>query len=416
MLFRLHNGDCLEWLRSIQDNSWDFMSTDPPYGLGTPPDMTEVLSFWLSGREWEAKGYGFMGRSWDAFVPGPSIWRECIRVMKPGSHGLVCAGTRTVDVMGIALRMAGFEIRDMIAWLFGSGMPKSCKIQGWPGTGLKPALEPVLLVRKPLEKGLSLRKNAEKWGVGGLNIDACRIECSRADFEVWQAQVEQIRRRGGTRDGSWKNSSDLSGANPANPLGKWPPNVAMDEDAGGQLDLFVGPRRGMSGGGKHRDGYDGSMLGGHDCELKRPPGNGGPSRFFYCAKASKKDREGGLDGMPILSGGELTMRKDGSMAMKNGRTGAGRTGGRRNSHPMVKPESLERWKVRLISLPGHRGGDPFMGSGSTGVACALEGREFDGCELNDSSAEPFFTIARKRIDYAWARACALDDKYAAKIR
>lgn len=374
--YLIHHGDCIDWMRGLPDNSWDMVCTDPPYGLGKPPPIMEVLLAWLSGAPWKATGKGFMGREWDAFVPGPEVWREMIRVMKPGAHAFVFSGTRTVDVMGLALRMAGFEFRDTIAWVYGSGMPKSCNIPGWTGSGIKPAFEPVLMLRKPLEQGLTLRQNAKKWGTGGLNIDGARIECSEDDFAAWEASVENVRNRGGKRGGSWKNASDLSGANPANPLGRWPANLALDEEAARQMDLFVGDRPGMSGGGKHSSEYGGGMFGAIDCEHTARADNGGPSRFFYCAKASKADREEGLDGMP-----------------------AGK-GGRRNTHPTIKPTPLLRWIIRLGSLPGHVVGDPFTGSGSTGKACIMEGRTFRGCELNDMDKEPFVSIARRRCRHA----------------
>src|SRR5690606_950459 len=192
----LYEGDCLEVMRQLPDNSVDAVVTDPPYGLSREPDIEEVLRHWLAGDDYEHRGGGFMGKTWDSFVPGPAVWREVFRVLKPGGHILCFAGTRTVDLMGISLRLGGFEIRDCLQWLYGSGFPKSLDVskaidkklgaerevignvtdrrgdgtvyaighsgrltsnmpitkeakqwQGW-GTALKPAYEPIVLARK----------------------------------------------------------------------------------------------------------------------------------------------------------------------------------------------------------------------------------------------------------------------------
>src|SRR5690554_5469345 len=125
---RILQGDCLEVLRTMSNNSIDSCVTDPPYGLSKEPDIREVLKKWMAGEDYEHRGGGFMGKSWDSFVPGPSVWREVYRVLKPGAHALVFAGTRTQDLMTISLRLAGFEIRDVIAWLYFSGFPKSLDV------------------------------------------------------------------------------------------------------------------------------------------------------------------------------------------------------------------------------------------------------------------------------------------------
>src|SRR5690606_31937977 len=222
----IYHGDCLEVLKSLPDNSIDSCVTDPPYGLSREPDIREVLTKWLAGEDYTHRGGGFMGKTWDSFVPGPSIWREVYRVLKPGAHLLCFAGTRTQDLMTISLRMAGFEIRDVIEWLYFSGFPKSMDVgkafdkragverevigkgnaglakgesrrngshkvgyreeyyitapatplakkwDGW-GTALKPAHEPIILARKPLVG--TVAHNVERWGTGALNIDGCRI-------------------------------------------------------------------------------------------------------------------------------------------------------------------------------------------------------------------------------------------------
>ena len=123
--YELHRGDCLEVLRTMPDNSIDAIVTDPPYGLSKEPDMAEVLKHWLAGDDYVHKGKGFMGKSWDSFVPGPAVWRECLRVLKPGGHLVSFFGTRTYDMGVLAIRLAGFEVRDQLAWVYGSGFPKS---------------------------------------------------------------------------------------------------------------------------------------------------------------------------------------------------------------------------------------------------------------------------------------------------
>lgn len=226
----VEHGSCLDIMRNMPDNSVDSIVTDAPYGLGKLPDPIKMLKAWLEDETYGENGKGFMGRKWDAFVPGPIYWKEAYRVLKPGGHALVFAGTRTVDLMGLSLRIAGFQPRDTIEFAYGSGMPKSKKLgDGSIGNGIKPCHEPVLLVRKPFNG--TLIKNYATHGTGGLNIDACRVSyASEEDFENHKAQVESIQARGGSMEESWKNASDLSGASDANPLGRWPGNLLLQHD------------------------------------------------------------------------------------------------------------------------------------------------------------------------------------------
>jgi len=391
---KIIHGDSLVELAGLEDASVDAVVTDPPYGLSGHPDMTEMLAAWISGREYSPGKTGFMGREWDKFVPGPAVWKECLRMLKPGGYALVFAGSRTQDLMGLALRMAGFEIRDSIAWLYGTGYPagsSNTDVAGekW-GTRLKPGHEPVLVARKPLEGLL-----AEGSATGRYNIDACRVPVEAADFERLQTGVEAVRSKGGSRDMSWGNSSDLSGANPASLLGRWPANVALDEEAASELDATVGPRKGMSGGGKHRPGYQESMFGGADASEGHVRGDvGGASRFFYCAKASSQERERGLESFPVLTTRELVGRKEGSRGTQTPAAGAGRGGGRRNPHPTVKPVALMEWLVRMVTQPGGLVLDPFCGSGTTGIAAKRQGFHFVGIEREWQYVE----VARARIE------------------
>lgn len=369
----LINADCFEALKDLADNSIEAVVTDPPYGLGacTPAQVAECLQAWSSGKTWKPKGSGFMGKAWDAWVPPPELWREVLRVLKPGGHALVFAGSRTQDLMGMSLRLAGFEMRDVIQWLYGSGFPKShdvskaldkmagaerevietCfnygKVQGnkslgdyagiydktapstpqakqWDGwgTALKPAYEPALLVRKPLSG--TVAQNTLDYGCGGLNVGGCRIETDEYIFTIGRANKvsQSIGRFKGIESKQSKGQE----------IGRWPANIILDEQASEQLEQQAGT-----------------------------------SRFFYTAKASKSEREAGLSTEE----------------------------GRANVHPTVKPIDLMRYLIRLITPPHGTVLDPFMGSGSTGCAAALEGVNFIGIEREPE----YFAIAQQRVAY-----------------
>lgn len=331
---KLVNADCFEALKDLADNSIDAVVSDPPYGLGrcSPAEVAECMIAWAKGETWTPKGSGFMGKAWDTWVPPPELWREVLRVLKPGGHGLIFAGSRTQDLMGMSLRLAGFEMRDVVQWLYGEGFPKSHNIgkatqdeqwDGW-GTALKPAYEPALLVRKPL--GGTVAQNTVMYGCGGINIDASRIE---TDDNL--ARINKI------DNGifGWGNGAGGQALRVLNGLpqqGRFPSNVLIDQATAEQLDYQAGS----------------------------------VSRFFYCAKASKSEREAGLS-----------------------------SGERVNIHPTVKPIDLMRYLARLITPPHGIVLDPFMGSGSTGCACALEGFDFIGIEREPD----YFEIAQRRIKH-----------------
>lgn len=327
----IHHGDSLELLKTLPENSVDSIVTDPPYGLS------------------------FMGKKWDYDVPSKELWENVIRVLKPGGHLLSFGGTRTYHRMVVALEDAGFEIRDQLQWLFGSGFPKSHNLgDGW-GTALKPANEPIVLARKPLsEKTVAL--NVLKWGTGALNIDASRIEgippvvpqpAFNTTGEIYNMKT------GEGRSGQMSNSTQ----------GRWPANLLLDEEAAEMLDEQSGTLKSgsLAPGHKRGDGTGNSLMGGGGV-IERQYGNdsGGASRFFYCAKASKRER------------------------------------GKENNHPTVKPIKLMEYLIRLITPPGGIVLDPFMGSGTTGVACKQLGFEFIGIEMNKEYVE----IAERRIDCA----------------
>lgn len=394
----------------IADNSIDAIVTDPPYGLSKQPKMEEVLKHWLAGDDYNATGSGFMGKTWDNFVPGPSIWKEAYRCLKPGAWAVVFAGSRTQDLMALSLRLAGFEIMDTGMWLYGSGFPKSLDIskaidktlgakgskgevtgnsgkkrscmagdfkggeyhdyipatnqaKQWEGfgTALKPAYEPFILARKPLDG--TYANNVLKHGVGGLNIDGCRLP----DGDRFPANV--------IHDGSDCIIDSL----PITTTG------TIKEVASGGSDMSSGNIS-------------------HDRKNGRPPqpktklgDKGSAARYFYCAKASKKDRDEGLENLSVTSAGEMTGgREEGSDGLNSPRAGAGRTTGARNIHPTVKPTELMRYLCRLVTPPNGLILDPFSGSGSTGKGAVLEGFNFIGFEMDDKYCE----IANERIKYA----------------
>jgi DNA modification methylase len=358
MKYQLITGDCLEKLKTLPDNSIDSIVTDPPYGLSElSSDKIVQTMFEWSGGNWSfiPKGKGFMNKDWDSFVPPPAVWKEVIRVLKPGAFILCFAGTRTVDLMTVSLRVAGFEIRDTLMWLYGSGFPKSHNLKGefsgW-GTALKPAVEPIILARKPLED--TVLNNMTKWGVGALNIDSTRLETSD-DLS------------GGTYGGSFGFSRDEFGNLPkalgSGDKGRWPANLLLDEESAGML--------------------------------------GEPSRFFYVSKTSISEREYGLNSLPdryIAKGNQAQSE------LKKGNTDFSKdvdTGGqnkilvRKNSHPTVKPIKLMSYLCTLITPSDGVILDPFMGSGSTGIAAVISGFNFIGIEMSEEYVE----ISRLRIEH-----------------
>lgn len=311
-----------------------------------------------------------MGKKWDYDVPSVEIWSECLRVLKPGGHLLSFAGTRTQHRMAVRIEDAGFEIRDMIAWVYGSGFPKSHNGE-WGGTALKPALEPITMARKPLAS--TVAGNFIAHGVGGLNIDGCRVGYETEDLTARQARTDSHAGQAYGNAGNVQYSGGELAA--ANACGRWPANLIHD---GGDEVLSAFPQapgqqadaKGGSGlktsnvyGAMRREGEpsaDSENAGGVGFKMKpgaRRLDAGSAARFFYCAKAGKKDRGDG------------------------------------NTHPTVKPTDLMRYLCRLVTPLGGTILDPFMGSGSTGKAALLEGFKFIGIERDAS----YLNIARSRI-------------------
>ena len=315
-------------MRGLADSSVDAVVCDPPYELG------------FMGKRWDASGVAY----------DVELWREALRVAKPGAHLLAFGGSRTYHRMTCAIEDAGWEVRDCIMWLYGSGFPKSHN-GPWGGTALKPAHEPIVVARKPLDG--TVAANVLAWGTGALNVDGCRV--GTEDALLGGANRRPITRE---RNDGWgmRNGGSYGREMPA---GRWPANVIHDgsEEVVGLFPqttsgkpmnrMHTDPGRNVASGASKGGEYFHSGFG----------DSGSAARFFYCAKASKKDR------------------------------------GEGNIHATVKPTALMRWLVRLVTPPNGLVLDPFTGSGSTGKACALEGFRFVGIEQSAEYAE----IARARI-------------------
>ena len=374
----------------MDDNSIDSVVTDPPYGLSKEPDITEVLTKWLAGEPYDHNHGGFMGKSWDSFVPHPDVWREVYRVLKPGGHALVFAGTRTQDLMTISLRLAGFEVRDVIEWLYFSGFPKSHDVSkafdrragaerevvgrrweenrkpnvkeagrygrygaddglltapatelarkwdGW-GTALKPAHEPIIMVRKPLHDGrkLTVADCVEKYGTGAINIDACRVGNEKRENTQKDFSTIHGNQYGNGAYQPTTGSKVVEGRFPAN-------CITLESDAFYSKYFNISPP-----------------------ELSK--------------KASKKDRNSDGQGEEI----GLDEAPTGHGNLQNSRGFERFNTVNRNNHPTVKPTDLMAWLVRLVTPEGGTVLDPFAGSGSTLVAAKREGFNFVGIELED---------------------------------
>jgi DNA modification methylase len=588
--FTVLRGDNLGHLQGMPPDSVDAVICDPPYGLGAEPDVADVLRAWLEDGHYAAKGGGFMGREWDSFVPGPRTWREVFRVLKPGGHVAAFAGTRTFDMMALAMRLAGFEYRDTLQWLYGSGFPKSLdvakaidrrkdwralrELQGairlaraelgisqseaarragmigpderlggggymwfetgmrlptraqWPGvklalglpdgydaafeaaerevvghiggdrqgsktrhvydlglnqswdvtapatddarawagwgTALKPAWEPILLMRKPLRER-TVAAQVLATGTGAIHVDACRVEGVKGVPASIRRAPQHATYGDLSRDSGTGKGWDAN-------AGRWPANLLLSHSlycvpAGTKRVASTGAQPARYGMGYHggngagtgerttRADEDGmETVEAWECapgcpvaELDRQSGErrsageyrgkatrpragfvsgsqepgwgygdtGGASRFFptfaYVPKASRAEREAGLEQFPRLTAAEVTGRAAGSAGLRgsdgtgnNPRAGIHDGEPRANGHPTVKPIALMEWLVRLITPEGGVVLDPWTGSGSTGVAvmrCAALRARFVGFELDEDGGD-YVAKALARIAHA----------------
>ncbi len=412
--YTLHLGDCLEVLRTIPDNSIDSVVTDPPYGLSREPDMAEVLRHWLAGGDYQHNGSGFMGKTWDSFVPGPAVWRECLRVLKPGGHLLAFFGSRTQDIGTLAIRLAGFEIRDSIAWVYGSGFPKSRNIAaldmagedaerwaGW-GTALKPALEPIVVARKPLAG--TVAQNVLAHGTGALNINGCRVPAEPMAPNTGAGGMPR-RREDEQRGPGIVAQPHVDG--------RWPANLIHDgsEDVVALFPAEAGQAAPLAtrNSDKTRNSY-GAFAGSPGAHFAPHDAGGSAARFFYCAKTSRRDRNEGCEAMerkPLhWSSGD---QNPGSFQSD----GTDKTS--QNHHPTVKPTDLMAYLLRLVTPPGGITLDPYMGSGSTGKACMREGFRFIGIERDTDEhgkSLGYMAIAEARIAHELERVSAAAEQSA----
>jgi site-specific DNA-methyltransferase (adenine-specific) len=375
----LLKGNCLETLKTLENASVDSIVTDPPYELG------------------------FMGKAWDnsGIAYSAELWAECLRVLKPGGHLLAFSGSRTYHRMAVAIEDSGFEIRDQIMWLYGSGFPKSLNVskamdkaagalehegtgflvagdyngrdlkgppakgyvppapstpeaqqwQGW-GTALKPAHEPIVVARKPVEG--TVVNNVLTYGTGALNIDGSRVSANGDNLEGGK--------KGGTDNEIYSKGLGDSSGRSSELDGRWPANVIHD----GSDEVLAGFPITKSGSGNknvgNRQGIFGNFGAGNGEGIGGDEGSA--ARFFYCSKASKAERNAGLEGP--------------------------------NAHPTVKPLALMRYLVKLVTPPNGVVLDPFLGSGTTAMAAVMEGFEWVGCEMT----EDYWPIIESRVEWA----------------
>lgn len=556
-MINLLNGDNIDLLKTLPDNSVDSVVTDPPYGLGKEPDIVQMMTNWTSQQNYNATGGGFMNKEWDSFVPQPLFWKEVFRVLKPGGHVLSFFGTRTYDLGVMAMRFAGFEIRDRIQylfddseikdefynsldieqqrqlsqilkngdnemfWTYATGFPKSASVPkmiegklvhgssnttafkqltgetrdvkiglqksaveqglkktiyyetenggktidnpeyttdeakewiGW-GTHLKPANEPIVLARKPLSEK-TVAENVLKHNTGGINIDACRVGyVDETDFDSLSNNrlANRTKREGEVAKGFGLSPNGLKDTEQS-PHGRFPANliiqctcdevsysnesvtapfgtllIGIDKTGTGVTPKFDDinnsnnfttkefnniehtnpdcpcnqfpdsqhgshwPNAKTTGFGKYGDEHSKSKQTNGSSYLgvgPKEPANGKSSRFFFSAKASKSEKNIGLDDFEIKEVDTRTDTGKGSFVEKG-------IAPQQNSHPTVKPIALMEYLVKMITPVGGVCLDPFMGSGTTGIACVKNNFDFIGMELQDE----YYKIANARIEH-----------------
>lgn len=408
MKYKLKTGDNLKILKNLPDNSIDAVITDPPYGLS------------------------FMNKKWDYEVPSVELWKEVLRVLKPGGHLLSFGGTRTYHRLVVNIEDAGFEIRDQIQWIYGSGFPKSLNIgkavdkitkgnteyEG-QGTGLKPANEPICLARKPISEK-TIAENVIKWRTGGLNIDGCRIETAddltrnclglaSADNEGWYRPCHDIATKQvfGSTEGRFpaniilecccKEVIKTEKRKPFSYVGKEYNNKDLEKNR--SIDFLKGSKsEAPSNYNDKADIHTNPLCTCYILDEQSGIVNQGPkdksksgaSRFFYVAKVSKKERNMGLDGFEDKKSKTNQINSENWLHCE---APVKKDIVHKNNHPTVKPINLMTYLCNLITPEGGTILDPFMGSGSTGIAALLQGYNFLGIDM-----DPEYTkIAEGRI-------------------
>lgn len=406
----LRHGDCLEVMRTLADNSVDSVVTDPPYGIrfmgkawdgqdierraaerraaaSSDPQATDKGGHKSTAAE--AGKYDLSPLAMLAFQAFSEDWaREAFRVLKPGGYLLTFASTRTYHRMTCGVESAGFEIRDQIGWCFGSGFPKSHN-GPWGGTALKPAWEPICVARKPLIG--TVDQNWKEHGTGALNIDGCRVATNP---DVDDPRLGGVGAWTTTKQQSGDTVSLPRGTVASSPLGRWPANLIHDGSAEvvAQFPAQAGAAAPVTvrNGDKFR-GTFGAFKGNIDeAGSTFHADTGSAARFFYCAKATKEDRNDGCQEIKAKQYSHDGRETPIENAYQRNSSNSS------NSHPTVKPTDLMRYLCRLVTPPGGLVLDPFMGSGSTGRAALLEGFRFIGIEREAEYIE----IARARIDSA----------------
>jgi site-specific DNA-methyltransferase (adenine-specific) len=435
--YTIHNGNSLEVLKGFEENSIDSIVCDPPYELG------------FMNKKWDSSGIAY----------NVDLWKECLRVLKPGGHLLAFSGSRTYHRMTVAIEDAGFEIRDQIMWVYGSGFPKSHDVSkaidkmkgaerivvekivkkggdirgengyrkgsdrpnieleitipsteaakewdGW-GTALKPAHEPICLARKPLIG--TVAENVLEWGTGGINIKDCKVGFE-SDEDFNETTQKNRHQDFNSNDGIRVKTKGIYSGDNRPPInyepteGRFPANLIHD-GSDEVINLFPTTKSeghwpetkvtgfGNFGGGKND--YFGVGKKSNDKGLST-------SRFFYCAKASKKDRDEGLEEFEERTAGSLNFRNPSASGRNENAPSVESMGGltqkRHNHHPTVKPTSLMQYLCRLVTPPNGIVLDPFMGSGSTGKAAVKENFNFVGIDLDPE----YCKLAEARIQYA----------------
>lgn len=359
MTVQLICGECPEAIKQIPDNSVDSIVTDPPYELG------------------------FMGKAWDktGISYSVNVWIEALRIIKPGGYLLAFGGSRTYHRIACAIEDAGFEIRDQIQWVYGSGFPKSHKEENGYGTALKPAHEPIVMARKPLSEK-TVAENIKRWGTGAINIDACRIPGEPTPIN---------------KLAKWSGFGQLEKPDyqqEINNAGRFPSNLIHD---GSDEVIEMFPETNSGSLLKHHKRTGGkSPIGTFDIRDRTGEGEflgdfGSAARFYYCAKASKQDRDDGCNGVEKKPGGSL----EGGADTRNGKIKTNQPLCR-NPHPTVKPTELMRYLCRLVTPAGGTIADLFMGSGSTGRGAVIEGFNFIGIDKDPEN----IPLAEMRINAA----------------